>query len=106
MNGPRQLSVTFVPALATNDTPVWWLISHYGETDDYDALALSDTDGDGYAAWEEWRSLTLPTNFTSRFTILGVEHSVPGTVVSWDSELDRTYTVYAAPGLFAAGPTP
>jgi len=58
----RYLHALFAPDLATNGVPEWWLAGHYGISNDFDAAALSDSDRDGLAAWEEWIAGTLPTN--------------------------------------------
>ncbi len=55
------LSVSFEAILATNSVPTWWL-AQFGWTNNCDAAALADTDGDSLAAWEEYFAGTSPTN--------------------------------------------
>lgn len=92
MNGPRSIEALFVENLVTNGTPEWWLAS-YGWTNNFDVAATNDADIDGMATWEEWVSLTDPTNRSDVFEINAVG-SAPGShVVSWTSRAGRYYDV-------------
>ena len=62
MDAPKTLKARFAENLAAHNTPEWWLARHYPQADDFDEAALSDTDGDGYPAWQEWVAGTDPTN--------------------------------------------
>jgi hypothetical protein len=55
------LVVSFEAVLVTNNVPAWWLVQ-YGWTNNFDAAALADTDGDSLAAWEEYVAGTCPTD--------------------------------------------
>lgn len=59
--GNRVMLLGYVPpALTTTGTPHWWL-AQYGLTN-FEADAISDTDGDGLVTWREYLSGTCPTN--------------------------------------------
>lgn len=78
--------------------PYWWLslypilISQAGGS--YEAAALADTDGDGYAAWQEYVAGSVPTNSESVLrALIAVADGVPQ--VTWAPDLGsaRVYTV-------------
>ncbi len=97
MDGSLAVTAHFTQELATNNTPLWWLAEHYGTNGNFNQLALSDTDGDGLQAWQEYRAGTLPTNSLSRLAILWQQILSNGTpVMYWDTVTDRSYSVYAA----------
>jgi hypothetical protein len=92
MDMPRSIEALFDGNLATNGAPEWWLAS-YGWTNNFDAAATNDADADGMATWEEWVSLTDPTN---QLDVLEIDSAggVPGRrVISWVSREGRYYDV-------------
>ncbi len=60
MDTHKAIQATFAELLATNNTPHWWLAQYGLPTSD--AGALSDPDGDGLAAWQEYQSGSNPTS--------------------------------------------
>ena len=62
MDGAKSVSARFAENRAAHGTPEWWLARHYPSTTNFDQAAMSDTDGDGYPAWQEWIAGTDPTN--------------------------------------------
>ncbi len=60
MDDHKSITASFAALLATNSTPHWWLAQYGLPTSD--AGALSDTDGDGLAAWQEYLSGSDPTS--------------------------------------------
>jgi hypothetical protein len=90
--------------VATNGVPISWLISHYGVTNDYNALALSDSDLDGAPAWKEYWAGTDPINPNSVFEILSTDKSGQDIVISWSSVTGEVYSVYRSTDLMAAWP--
>lgn len=89
----------FAPDLTTNThTPVWWLARHYGQTN-YEAAALSDTDGDGYAAWQEEWCGSDPTQGASFFRHEPPAREAGNVVLRWASCSNRTYIVDSATNL-------
>lgn len=99
MTGPRLVSADFADYLATNDTPWRWLAQYYPTTNDFDAAALSDTDGDGMKAWQEYRARTNPENELSLLKITGLQAVSNENTVSWSSVTGRTYSVYMSTNL-------
>lgn len=64
------LAVDFEALATQNNVPLWWL-AQYGWTDNFDVAALSDTDHDGYAAWEEYVMEADPTDPLSNLDFRG-----------------------------------
>ena len=83
------------------DTPIWWLAGHYGHTTDFDALALSDTDGDGLAAWEEHKAGTSPVDDEEHLgiRIVPVPDSAEEFVIRWNTASGRLYSVHSTTNL-------
>lgn len=102
VDGGKQVAAHFSAEFATNSTPKWWLAQHYGHTNDFDALALSDSDGDGLAAWEEYWGGTIPTNVLDALRITAISpRSQGGARLRWPSLTDRLYTIYMATNILA-----
>lgn len=82
MSAPATLSAAFQETLAAHDTPEWWLALH-GWTNNFDAAALADADGDGMATWAEFHADTIPTNRASVLAITGIERVGANVTVRW-----------------------
>ena len=91
------LSVVFAELVATNQTPLWWL-AQYGITNDVDAAALADQDGDAVPTWEEYIAGTDPTDPGSVFVLAGMAAPTAdgALVLIWPSVSNRTYAVWVA----------
>ena len=91
--------------LETSTTPVpvpyaWLEAFNLVSGSDYEAAAFSDSDGDGFDAWEEYVAGTVPTNRDSFFmSEIVVVNGTP--VIKWipDLEAARTYTVFGKTNL-------
>jgi hypothetical protein len=60
----------FRPLLAAHDVPHWWLAGRNSAwTNDFDAAAVGDADGDGQPTWHEHRAGTDPMDRDSLFRI-------------------------------------
>lgn len=96
------LHVEFVPILATNNVPQFWLAG-YGTTGNFDAAAMSDLDGDGALTWEEYVAGTEPTNAESVFKVEACDPvgTNSGFVVTADPDTGElsTQTIFRATGL-------
>jgi hypothetical protein len=107
INGIQLVLHTVPPppaTIATNGVPISWLVSYYGVTNDYDALALSDSDGDGAPAWKEYWAGTDPANPQSVLKMLSVDKSGEDVDISWSSVTGEVYNVYRSTDLTAAWP--
>ncbi|VGO11474.1 hypothetical protein PDESU_00018 [Pontiella desulfatans] len=93
-----EITAVDIPAdLTTNGTPHPWLDDYYPglETDEeYEAQDISDTDGDGFRAWQEYQLGTDPTNALSLLTITEAAPAVGGEfVVTWQSAAGKSYNI-------------
>lgn len=88
------VAANFAESFAPLGTPEPWLIQ-YGLTNATPAAEeLTDADGDGMFAWQEYVAGTVPTNRASVFlTLIRVSNNVPR--VTWTPDLGtmRLYTV-------------
>ena len=80
-----------IEALSRGCKMVVFVDEYYPATNDFDAAALSDTDGDGFAAWEEYVAATDPTNAASLFELVYL--SADGDVIEWRSAKGKLYIV-------------
>jgi hypothetical protein len=106
MDQPRNVTAHFPAILAALGTPEWWLALHYGESNDFDALELTDSDADSLNAHDEYIADTDPTNTVSfpRFSHLGV--ALGGYRLSWPGSTERLYDVYRQTNLTTANEQP
>ena len=86
------------PTLTTNGTPHNWLDGYYPGlvTDaDYAAQDLTDTDNDGFLAWQEYQLGTDPSNALSLLAITASESTGMGTgfIVKWQSVAGKSYNL-------------
>jgi len=101
MDRGRILAAVFTANLATNRTPEWWLAGYYGHTNDFDALALSDTDGDGMAAWQEHEAGTSPIDGGDvlRISEAAARTDTGDFLIRWNTVSGRLYSVYSTTNL-------
>jgi hypothetical protein len=86
------LAATFTAQVTTNapaQVPYEWLGSYF-VTNDYNAAANADQDGDGLTAWQEYITGTDPTNTASGL----VAAQSARNVVTWSPVSGRVYSVY------------
>jgi len=76
------LCANFSENQAIHGTPEWWLAAH-GWSNNFDAAAADDSDGDGLLTWEEWHVDTNPTNAVSVLKVTGVNPVSNGVLVTW-----------------------
>lgn len=91
MTANKTIVASFTAVLATNETPLWWLADNNLPTDD--SGALSDTDGDGLFAWQEYIAGTQPTNPASVFITTSLRTLSGSGVLQWNSLSGRVYQV-------------
>jgi subtilisin family serine protease len=93
---PRALWVTFEPNLtATRGVPEYWLAG-YGWTQDFEAAAEADQDGDGMATWKEWLADTDPTDPRSLLAMTGLRFGSVGLELGWQGGIARTQELQRA----------
>jgi hypothetical protein len=84
-------------------TPHWWLAAN-GWTNNFEAAALADTDGDRAPAWQEFVAGTSPVDAASALKLSLAKPPGSGAVLRWPATSTRTYSVYRstnlAPGSF------
>ena len=87
--------------LATNGVPKAWLADN-GWTNNFDAAATNDADGDHVATWEEYYAGTDPTNSSSFFQCLEISRTnfpTLGKIIRWNAVSGRVYAIEASTNL-------
>ncbi|MGE9270092.1 MAG: SUMF1/EgtB/PvdO family nonheme iron enzyme [Verrucomicrobiales bacterium] len=99
MDQARSLVADIAPILAANGTPHWWL-ENQGIVEDgnYDAAELSDSDGNGLSAAEEFAA-GIPVGGGALTTLEIPDPAAPMVEVSWQSQLGRHYTLESSDDL-------
>jgi len=82
MTQARTVMANFAETLAPQGTPEAWL-AQYGLTGDPAAEELTDTDGDGLSAWEEYVADTDPTNPVSVLAFTGLAWNGGSLRIDW-----------------------
>jgi hypothetical protein len=96
----RTLTASFAAQRTGNTaTPLWWL-AQYGYTNDFEAAALAQLDGTGYANWQQYIAGTDPTdpNSVLRFDAILTGQS-EDLEVQWSAVPGRVYTLYSITNL-------
>lgn len=99
------LAVTFgapLPPVTIHDVPLAWLDEMGVVGNNAEERALSDQDGDGFAAWQEYHAGTDPTDPDSCFTIRSFEISGSTVTLSWPGDTSGSalpFTVMGAVSL-------
>jgi len=94
---PLFIAANFKPLMTSNNTPQWWLAS-YGWTDNFSVAAAGDQDNDRLFTWQEWVTLSCPTNPEDNFRLAGQtpladrEHAV----LQWTPRSNRLYAIRQA----------
>ncbi len=83
MEGPRALRANFWAEVATNAVPLAWLAQQGLTNGPGDALAMSDDDGDGLFAWQEFYAGTDPNNPSSVFAVVDFGFENGSNFVAW-----------------------
>jgi hypothetical protein len=92
------------PAVTTQGTPYSWL-DNYGLVANayYKAAALSDPNGNGLAAWQDYIAGLNPTDPTSTFKVVSIQpQSATNYLVKWTSVAGKTYTLESKTNLGAS----
>lgn len=82
-------------------TPHWWLAA-LGWTNNFEAAALADADGDGAPAWQEFVAGTSPVDALSVLRATCARPPGSGAVLRWPVTATRTYSVYRSTNLAPA----
>lgn len=101
MNDDVEIVATFTAQRAAMNVPKWWLYDQDSNwSNDFDAAALDDTDGDGMLNWEEWLASSDPLDSNSVFQVVHVVRDGPTNWLWWvatkiDPELPGYDLLYA-----------
>jgi hypothetical protein len=88
------IQVVFEENLWTNNTRETWLALYYPGIVDFESLSLTDTDGDGFVAWQEFWAGTDPTNTASELAFTGAWFVNGSNSVSWLSDTNWSTVPY------------
>jgi len=90
------------PTKTSLGTPYLWLDQYSLVTNaNYVAADLTDTDKDGYTAWQEYVADTNPTNAASLLRIVAVSNLPPWKIYFEGSSTGRQYTLSWTTNLFS-----
>jgi flagellar hook assembly protein FlgD len=92
MDAPHSIQAIFKERLTSNGTPEWWL-AQQGWTNDFEAAAADDPDGDGSPTWEEQLAGTDPNDPASFFRFEGLAFSATHIGLYWPSIAGREYQI-------------
>jgi len=71
----------------THSVPHTWLSDQNPDwTNNYEAAALADPDGDGFTTWQEYWSGTNPQNSNSFLRIESISHEGGNIVIQWEND--------------------
>jgi formylglycine-generating enzyme required for sulfatase activity len=103
MNQPRKVTPDITPRKAARGTPWWWLAAHARVINgNYDAAELTDFDGDGQIAADEFLAGTddLESSFRLQVSSLAWTGNPPKLRLVWTGAAGRQYDALwlAAPG--------
>jgi len=93
-----EITATDITDLTTNGTPYPWLDDYYAglvTDEDYEAQDITDTDNDGFLAWQEYQLGTDPTNALSLLAITEAAPTAAGDefIVKWQSADGKSYNI-------------
>jgi len=77
------LEVDFEENVWEMAVPESWLALHYPESNDYEGVALTDTDTDATSAWEEYMAGTDPKSYESRFRVIEAHQTNGSNCIRW-----------------------
>lgn len=100
------LQVTFAEQTTSNGVPCAWLAAQESAwTNDFEAAAADDPDGDGMVTWQEYIAGTDPRLATSVFQITSNALTTAGSqfILQWPSASGRTYCVQYSTNLLQQG---
>ncbi|MHC1769314.1 MAG: C25 family cysteine peptidase [Verrucomicrobiia bacterium] len=101
---PHTLRAAFAPNVTSQGTPEWWLAA-YGATNEFESVAMADTDRDGMLAWQEYVAGTSPVYALSVLRIALQTESGSAAVLSWPGVAGRSYSVFKLKDLRGGGLT-
>jgi NOL1/NOP2/fmu family ribosome biogenesis protein len=105
MTQARSITANFAVTLAPLGTPEWWL-ALYGLTNQTPAQEeMLDRDGDGMAAWKEYRADTIPSNSDSVLLITRIQKQAGGFLIEWKGGVLATQVLERSSQLTGTGVT-
>lgn len=89
------LSAPIAELVTSHGTSVSWLKS-FGWTNDFEAAAAADVDGDGQPAWQEYIAGTSPVDPASALRVSGAWATGTRVRLEWPAVANRHYAVWRA----------
>ena len=87
----------------TRGTSKAWLASYYAIVGDYESMDVSDLDGDGMTAWQEYLAGTNPNDAGSVLKLLNEQTGTNNTIsLMWSSQLNKWYAIDSSTNLSSA----
>lgn len=102
VDGPHELTAMFAVARTSQGTPHYWLAG-LGWTNDFEAAALADSDGDGVPNWQEYIAGTDPLDSNSVLRV-GFRPRTNGTDLRWRAQPGRRYRLLQSDDLLHGEP--
>ena len=106
VDGPKSVTATYTETLTANTgTPHWWLAQiDPNYTNDFEAAATDNFEGDDFPNWEEYLAKLDPTVIDTR-DILNVVDDPAGRLMSWHGSSERQYAILWGTDIIGGGIT-
>lgn len=104
MTNNRTLWGNFRDIFYTNGVTEAWLQYYFQGTNDFTNAAVSDTDGDGHQAWQEFVAGTDPTNEFSVLRVIETGRTGGWNTISWPAVTGKVYSIYKSTNLLYTWP--
>ena len=107
VDGPKSVTATYTETLTANTgTPHWWLAQiDPNYTNDFEAAATDNFEGDDFSNWEEYVAGFNPTQMNSRNIMEIIEDASGQRTMSWPGDPDRRYTILWGTDIIGGGIT-
>ncbi len=100
------LEASFAENIWEQSVPQVWLAEHYPGSNDYEGVALTDTDADRFEAWEEYMAGTDPRDPKSRFRVIEAGRTNLTNFIRWLGSSDGSpapFGIYRSTNMGSTG---